>query len=267
MTLLMFPVAVFTSGPLRIVLGFVFVIFSPGYALLSVLLPKQGALSTIERVTLSFGSSIALVALIGIILSFTPWGIRMDPILISIAAFILLCSLIGYIRQQLLPEQIRLAILFKLDWSKWNAMSRVQKGISAAGLIILITVLGWVIYSAVSLPPVQSPNEFYILNSQGKAENYPRLIKAGESFSITAVIVNHESKPTNTIIKISNDGTVIQEIDTNVLQPEEKWEGKATSTLSGTGQNQKMDYYLYKDGDQEPYFKKPLYLYIDVIEK
>jgi len=40
-TLFMFPVAVFITGPFRIVVGFLCLILFPGYALLSVLLPKK----------------------------------------------------------------------------------------------------------------------------------------------------------------------------------------------------------------------------------
>jgi len=34
-----------------------------------------------------------------------------------------------------------------------------------------------------------------------------------------------------------------------------------------SGQNQKIELYLYKDNEKEPYFKEPLYLYLAVIEK
>jgi uncharacterized membrane protein len=137
---------------------------------------------------------------------------------------------------------------------------------SAAGLIVFIAVLGYAVYSAVSLPPGQSPSEFYILNSDGKAENYPVQIKAGEPFSINAVVVNHESQSADYKIRIIDAGMVISEIDTSSLYTGEKWDGKVSLILKTTGQNQKIEFYLYKDGEKEPYFKEPLYLYIDVIK-
>ena len=38
---------------------------------------------------MSFGLSIAVVPLIGLGLNLTPWGIRLDPILISLAVFVI----------------------------------------------------------------------------------------------------------------------------------------------------------------------------------
>ena len=96
-TLLLFPVVVFTTGPLRIGLGLPFVIFFPGYTLLSALFPKRDDLSGIERVALSFGLSIAVVPLIGLILNYTPWGIKLYPILTSITLFIRLTHCKGII--------------------------------------------------------------------------------------------------------------------------------------------------------------------------
>ncbi|MHB8987039.1 MAG: DUF1616 domain-containing protein [Eubacteriales bacterium] len=42
----------------------------------------------IERVALSFGLSIAVVPLVGLILNYTPWGIRLAPILASLLVFV-----------------------------------------------------------------------------------------------------------------------------------------------------------------------------------
>ena len=88
-TLLLFPAVAFASGALQIALGLLFVLFFPGYTLLSALFPRQGSLSGIERIALSFGLSIAVTPLIGLILNYTPWGIRIYPVLISVTVFIL----------------------------------------------------------------------------------------------------------------------------------------------------------------------------------
>ncbi|MCK4222104.1 MAG: DUF1616 domain-containing protein, partial [Dehalococcoidia bacterium] len=69
--LALLPAALFTTGPLRIVLGLPFLLFSPGYALIAALFPKKGSLDGIERIALSFGLSIAVVPLIGLILNYT----------------------------------------------------------------------------------------------------------------------------------------------------------------------------------------------------
>jgi uncharacterized membrane protein len=113
-TLLLFPLVAFTSGGVRIAFGLLFTIFFPGYALVSALFPKQDKLGGIERVALSFGLSIAVVPLIGLILNFTPWGIELYPIVISITLFILIASAVGWYRQRKLAPEQRFRVVIKL---------------------------------------------------------------------------------------------------------------------------------------------------------
>lgn len=74
-----FPLVIF-----RWVLGSVFVLFIPGYVAVEALFPKSRDLDGIERFALSVGLSLALVPLVGLLLNYTPWGIRLDPIVISL---------------------------------------------------------------------------------------------------------------------------------------------------------------------------------------
>ncbi len=77
----------FPLNVVRWVLGSIFVLYLPGYALLQLLFPKGSEIDTLERFALSIGTSLAVVPLIGLILNYTPWGIRLAPITASLAAF------------------------------------------------------------------------------------------------------------------------------------------------------------------------------------
>src|SRR5665648_1005599 len=68
-------------GPVRVVLGLFMVLFLPGYSLIAALFPAKDDLDGIERFALSVGLSIAVVPLMGLALNFTPFGIRLVPIL------------------------------------------------------------------------------------------------------------------------------------------------------------------------------------------
>ena len=70
---------------LRYILGSLFVLYLPGYALIEALYPRGDELEPLERVALSIGLSLAIVPLVGLILNYTPWGIRLTPITISLA--------------------------------------------------------------------------------------------------------------------------------------------------------------------------------------
>jgi uncharacterized membrane protein len=96
--------------PLRIVLGIPLVLFIPGYSLISALFPKNDELDGIERIALSIGLSICVVVFIGLALNYTPWGIRLGPILLSISAFTLILAGVSAVRRMRLPVSERFVI-------------------------------------------------------------------------------------------------------------------------------------------------------------
>ena len=77
----------------RYVFGSLFVLYLPGAALIELLYPRREDLSQLERLALSIGLSLALVPLVGLILNYTPWGIRLNPIIISLTLLTLGLSL------------------------------------------------------------------------------------------------------------------------------------------------------------------------------
>jgi hypothetical protein len=92
----------------RYVLGTIFVLWLPGYTFVKALFPSKAPiktssenLDTIERVALSAGMSLALVPIIGLILNYTPWGIRLTPITISLLALTLVFATAAVVREYL----------------------------------------------------------------------------------------------------------------------------------------------------------------------
>lgn len=71
----------------RYVLGGIFILFLPGFMLISVLYPRGNEIDELERLALSIGLSLAIVPLVGLVLNYTPWGITLAPIMISLAFF------------------------------------------------------------------------------------------------------------------------------------------------------------------------------------
>lgn len=78
---------------IRYILGAIFVLWLPGYSLTKALFPTGAAdkkssrnLDIVERIALSMGLSLALVPIVGLLLNYTPWGIRLTPIVLSLFA-------------------------------------------------------------------------------------------------------------------------------------------------------------------------------------
>ena len=84
---------------LRYVLGSILVLYLPGQSLIEALYPKKEDLTSLERFALSIGLSLALVPLIGLILNYTPWGIRLNPIFTSISLLTLILTITATVRK------------------------------------------------------------------------------------------------------------------------------------------------------------------------
>ncbi|MEM2111046.1 MAG: DUF1616 domain-containing protein, partial [Candidatus Bathyarchaeia archaeon] len=63
-------------------------------------------LDIIERAGLSLAISFALIPIFGLILNYTPWGIRLTPILVSLLAFTIISSTIAVIREYQIKHKI-----------------------------------------------------------------------------------------------------------------------------------------------------------------
>lgn len=75
---------------IRVIFTVPVILFIPGYVLIAALFPEKTSIDGIERFALSVGLSIAVVPLIGLVLNYTPFGIRLNPIVISLVLFTLI---------------------------------------------------------------------------------------------------------------------------------------------------------------------------------
>jgi uncharacterized membrane protein len=83
----------------RYLCGALLVLYVPGFTLIEALYPKADELERLERFGLSVGLSIALVPLVGLVLNYTPWGIRLDPSLTSLMLLVLVLGFMGVYRK------------------------------------------------------------------------------------------------------------------------------------------------------------------------
>jgi len=183
---------------LLIILGLPFLLFFPGYMLIAALFPRREGLDSIERLTLSFGLSIAIVPLFGLVLNYTPWGIKLYPILLSVSFFILAMSAVAwYKRRRYLPgDRFSVAFLYRLRLPglKWQEMAGWDKVLSIALVISILGAIGTLAY-VIATPQVgEKFTEFYILGPQGQAANYPDELVVGEEGNVILGIVNREQQ-------------------------------------------------------------------------
>lgn len=83
----------------RYAAGALSVLYLPGAALIEALYPKKEDLEPLERLALSIGLSLALVPLVGLVLNYTPWGIRLNPVYASLSLLTLALAVLAVYRK------------------------------------------------------------------------------------------------------------------------------------------------------------------------
>ncbi len=129
----------------------------------------------------------------------------------------------------------------------------------------IVITSGFIIYFYVAPQKVNEFTEFYVLNSEGRAKDYPELATAGSTVDVIIGLVNHESKPATYELSVVISGTEVKRVDVGTLADREKWEQTVSFVPEVAGQHQSVDFFLYRDGGTQPYHKDPLRLYMDVI--
>ncbi|MBN1600766.1 MAG: DUF1616 domain-containing protein [Chitinispirillaceae bacterium] len=277
------------SSIFRIILGIPFLLFFPGYALYAALFINQKKTDYLEMIAISIGMSIAVTALIGLVLNYTAWGIEMLPQLLTLEGFIIIMSVIARIRESRYIYQWQLITVsdpekhseFK---SKIGTIFSVTLCLS---IVFFISILGFTVASSKT---GETYTEFYLLGSDGQAEKYPfefvlnnsqidRIIYSdgavvSQQIKDTLIIgiVNHEQKTLDyslTIlvngepVKIIYENDISESIKVLALENEEKWEQKLGFIPTAVGNNQKVEFLLTADNG-ETEFVNSLHFWINV---
>jgi len=246
---------------LRIILGLPFLLFFPGYTLVAALFTKKEGMGNIERVALSFGMSVAVVPLIGLILNYTRWGIRLEPVLYSVASFILITSIIAWLRRSRLPEPERFGVDFQMRLPGWGG-GAWDRALSVILALTILGALGTLGYAIASPKVGERFTEFYIEGLEGKAIDYPKELALGEKGKVIVGIINREHETVTYRVEVAIDGAKNNEVEPVTLDHDGKWEEIVGFTPDKAGDNQKVEFLLYRQGQNEVYQR--LHLWVDV---
>lgn len=273
--------------PLRIVFGLVLVLFLPGYTFVAALFPERPTSSSAdmtdtgetyeghtrsnrgignaERGILSFSISIALSFFIGIVLDFTPWGLRLVPVLVSISATTVLLAAVATVRRRSVPSEQR----FRVQYKRWfrNTRSALfhpsahsDAVLNAVLIISVIAVTGIFVYAAMAPLNTGSFSELYLLDEDetGDPEMIDSPINATDGReSVIIGVENHEHRTLNyTVVAklqrvdVRNNSTVVLEdrtLDTfqTRLSHDEKRMIRFPVRSMGTGDQYRLVFLLY----------------------
>jgi uncharacterized membrane protein len=256
---------------------------------------NTGEMGGIERVALSFGVSIAVTVLIGLGLNYTPWGIRLEPVLYSISAFIIILSAVALFRQDRVNGHVQWLHEVNLRLPGWEG-STFNKSLAVILVVVIIGAIGVLGYTIAKPKIGEKFTEFYILGQNGQADVYPSaftlqngkvvsvqygdggLVKAEDSGQVSLGIVNQEQAKTvyKVVVKIDGEEVTINTTNTtnstnttnttNIsieLEQGEKWEQEIGFAPQHIGDSQEVEFLLYKDGSSTA--EDTLHLWVNVV--
>lgn len=142
-----------------------------------------------------------------------------------------------------------------------NSLNKILSFILIAAIIASLVAIA---YLVVVPSPRERFTEFYILGLGGKANNYPREVIVGREAKVILGIVNREHQTASYRVIITINNQFNSQLDIGSLAHMEKWEKIVSFIPKEIGDNQKVEFYLYKDNQPQPYHKEPLRLYINV---
>lgn len=265
-TLIFVIIPYLSEGLIRIVFAIPMVLFIPGYVLIAALFPEKDDLEGIERLALSFGLSIAVVPLLGMVLNFTI-GIRLITILITLCLYTVALLVIAAYRRERLPENERFSVpfhrVYELVDEEFNAPRRKTDRILTGVLLFSIALAIGMIFFVITTPKIgERFTEFYILGSEGKTQDYPLVLKYNSPATILVGVVNHEYVPVNYTVRIALDKELLTDtwfsLDHNTT-----WEKNMTFVPNKNGTGRKLEFWLFKeDNFTAPY--RNLHLWVNV---
>lgn len=173
-------------------------------------------------------------------------------------ALILLASIVVGVIVGLLLSYLILRLMQKREVA-WDRV------LAATLVIVILGALGALGY-VIATPKVgEKFTEFYILGEEGKAADYPRELKVGEEGKVIVGVINHEKEEVSYRVEVVIGGNKGTEVGPVLLVDEQKWEAEIGFVPVTPGENQKVEFLLYKHGEIEPCLE-PLYIWVDVVE-
>lgn len=216
--LLLLVIAVSPNSTLRTILGLPFILFFPGYVLISFLFPEEQPLDKIERIALSFGLSIAITPLIGLLLNYI-WKISLVPILYSQTLFIFVFSLLAYLRRNTIPLEERFSIYLEINPPDWQSYDIIDKALVVATVGLLIASGGLAYHIATTPRTGERFTEYYVLGPDGMADNYPTNLTVNESGHVILGAINREHREMDYLMVVrmaSTNFNSSQELDNKI---------------------------------------------------
>ncbi len=154
---------------------------------------------------------------------------------------------------------------FNLRLPRWRGQKIKGRVLS----IILISAIGGAVgalgYTITAPNTGERSTEFYVLGLAGKAQDYPTELAVGQEGTVIIGVINREHEDVTYRVEIMIDGVKNGEMESVALEPDEKWEKVARFVPRRVGDNQKVEFLLYRLDRDDVY--RRIHLWFDGIDR
>lgn len=252
------PVA---SAAPRAIVGLLFMFFAPGYAVLAAVFPQKENMTNVERVILSLVVSLIVAGGVGLLLPYTPFGLRAEPLVVCLSSLTVVSTIVAYGRRSSLSSTRAFTISFhpvggvRRVFSYHESIGNLDKMLVVVLILIIFTSLVATVY-LVAIPFGGEPStELYLLGSNGTAVGYPSELRIGEATSVIVGVTNHEQRPIDFTLVTTLNGTAGSSTlssENLSLANNQNWEQTVSIRPDQTGTNLKLSFLLYGDNKTAP---------------
>ncbi|SFS10751.1 Uncharacterized membrane protein [Halomicrobium zhouii] len=265
----------------RALVGMVFVLVLPGYALVAALFPGRptGTRShpvsasayspgTIERFGLSFGFSLALLPILAVIHGLLGIPFETATVVTSVTVLVVALSIVGIVRRFALSPNERYSPPSLLgfgartrDWlAAGTATDTVLSAVLVVAVLLAVGSLAFGLtgptqgesYTSVSLVTESSDGDYV-------ASGYPTNLTAGEAHELTLEVENRYEEPADytAVVELQRvdrngtDGVAVTERErlqtlASQVPANETWRATHQVEPSMTGEDLRLAYYVYR---------------------
>lgn len=255
--------------PVRVAAALALVLLVPGYALVSALFPERRGFDALERVALSVALSLVIVSLIAYAANFTPYGIRLAPILVATVGWSVGFALIGLVRRARLPADRRYQLRGIAGVSTLPSLFAVRRRgvrtrrgpfepeterqlllnvLLVASVFALVAAGAYLAVAAPSLPVEEPHTELYLLTEDDDgeltAEDLPAELSAGSTEPIHVGIENHEGEDATYSLVVLQQGVTLSDDGSEVEGVESEEQLDTFEVAVGDGDTERIEYGL-----------------------
>lgn len=295
-----FASATIAGARLQILLAIPTLLFVPGYVLVAIVFPGGSAegirhrddydpatlrsidsIDLVERTALSFGMSVALLPLLGLVMAPTI-GFGQLAVLGGLTVLLFGGIIFATIRRLRLPPSDRYAVQVRRSATDLRrSLTEPEATVRLANIVLIVGIIAAVgsVGYAVATPyqSGQSSTLYLVAENETGAQvagGYPTNFTVGESQSLTVGVSNDEEReqPYTVVVAIervqtnATEATITESQELDRLHPVvaagETWTGEHTVTPDLVGENLRLHYYLYK-GENAPSDPTPSGAYRD----